>query len=370
MHSVVEDIPLFPSSIGTRRQVTVHRFGVGRPGAKIYFQAGLHADELPGMVILSHLVRLLQEREDEPNGEIIIVPCANPIGLSQRIQGYHAGRADLGLGGNFNRNFPDLTPLLGAQLAALRSEGLAMNVEAVKRAMLKAVSALVPKNELDSLKQVLLRLAVDADFVLDVHCADEAVLYAYVSNPEHPAADLLSRYIGSVATIGGIPELTDFPTACLLPWRAAQEVLPDVPITECLSATLEYRGSKGLRDDVAVEDARGLIGFMEAVGLLEGATQPPSQVVTCHTTLDCVDYVRANAPGIVIFSKTPGDHVQAGEEIGTILDPASGDRSSLKASASGVIFGYLYSQVVIPGGTVAWIAGNSPIEQQTGDPFP
>ncbi|WP_352707301.1 succinylglutamate desuccinylase/aspartoacylase family protein [Mesorhizobium sp. M0195] len=71
---------------------------------------GLHADELPGMVILSHLVRLLQERESEPNGEIIIVPCANPIGLSQRVQGYHAGRSDLGLGGNFNRNFPNLPP--------------------------------------------------------------------------------------------------------------------------------------------------------------------------------------------------------------------------------------------------------------------
>ncbi|RWJ45237.1 MAG: hypothetical protein EOR30_27745 [Mesorhizobium sp.] len=372
MHSVTETIPLLPSSIGTQRHLTVHRFGNAKQGPKIYLQGGLHADEAPGMVVLSHLVKLLEAREGEPSGEIVVVPCANPIGLSQRMQGHHAGRSDLGLGGNFNRSFPNLNPIVGEQLARLQREGRIGDESSVKLALREAATTLVARDELESMKQTLLKLAVDADFVLDAHCADEAVVYAYVSNPEHPAANLLSRCIGSVATIGGIPESLDFPAACLLPWRAAKHFLPDVSVTEALTATLEYRGTRGLRDDVAMDDARGLIRFMEAVNILtpNGTPQPQSQIETCHTTLNCVDYVRASAPGVVIFSKGPGVQVYPGEEVAQILDPASGDRHSLKARGSGIIFGHLYSQVVVPGSTVAWIACNSPLEQEPGDPYP
>ncbi|MER8389337.1 hypothetical protein NKH14_28275 [Mesorhizobium sp. M1380] len=66
----------------------------------------------------------------------------------------------------------------------------------------KAVAALVPKTELDSMKQALLGLAIDADYVVDAHCDDGEIVYAYVSDPDHPAVDLLSRHIGSVVTIG------------------------------------------------------------------------------------------------------------------------------------------------------------------------
>ncbi|MER8389338.1 hypothetical protein NKH14_28280 [Mesorhizobium sp. M1380] len=71
-----------------------------------------------------------KKRDDEPNGEIIIVPCANPIGLSQRLQGYHAGRSDLGVGGNFNRNFPDVSNLLDEELSRLRREDHVMDERA------------------------------------------------------------------------------------------------------------------------------------------------------------------------------------------------------------------------------------------------
>ncbi|WP_292506042.1 succinylglutamate desuccinylase/aspartoacylase family protein [Mesorhizobium sp.] len=370
MHSVTDNIPLSTSSIGTRRYITVHRFGVGHPGPKIYFQGGLHASELPGMVILAHLVRLLQGRDDEPNGEIIIVPCANPIGLSQRMQGLHVGRSDLGVGGNFNRNFPDLSALLVEQFSALRCEERVLDEAAVKLELRKAVAAIVPKNELDSMKQVLLGLAIDADYVLDLHSDDLGVVYAYVSNPEHPAADLMCSHTKSVVSIDGIPDVVDFPAACLQPWRTARKLLPDVPITECLTATLEYRGVRDVRDDVAIDDARGLLGFMEAVGILQPEGAPQPQPATLHTTQECVDYVRANAPGISIFSKGPGDHVTAGEEVALILDPTTGERTSLKARSSGIVFGCGGSKVVVPGSVIATIAGNSPLAMEAGDPFP
>ena len=71
--------PLPCASPGTERAVTVLRFG--EPGArpKAYLHASLHADELPGMLALHHLVRLL--REHTVLGEVVVVPVANEVNL-------------------------------------------------------------------------------------------------------------------------------------------------------------------------------------------------------------------------------------------------------------------------------------------------
>ncbi|MFO1072844.1 MAG: succinylglutamate desuccinylase/aspartoacylase family protein [Geminicoccaceae bacterium] len=72
---------------GTARHLVVQRFGAAgaRPGA--YLRAALHAfDELPGVLVLHHLARLLAEAEAAGRvlGEVVLVPLANPIGLAQR----------------------------------------------------------------------------------------------------------------------------------------------------------------------------------------------------------------------------------------------------------------------------------------------
>jgi predicted deacylase len=87
---------------------------------KIYLQAGLHADEIPGMLVLHYLKRLLNqaERRAELRGEIILVPVANPPGLAQVVLNGGIGRFDLASGRNFNRDFPDLAPLAQRYLGA------------------------------------------------------------------------------------------------------------------------------------------------------------------------------------------------------------------------------------------------------------
>ena len=91
---------------GTRREVMLHRFG--EPGArpKAYFQAAIHADEIPALLAAHHLVRRLMAAEVEGaiRGEVVVAPFANPIGLDQQVNATHLGRHELGGGGNFNRN--------------------------------------------------------------------------------------------------------------------------------------------------------------------------------------------------------------------------------------------------------------------------
>ena len=84
MTSRVTRIPLASPAPGTQRHLTVRRYG--EPGArpKAYLQASIHADELPAMLVAHHLSRLLDEAaaDGRISGEIVLVPVANPIGIT------------------------------------------------------------------------------------------------------------------------------------------------------------------------------------------------------------------------------------------------------------------------------------------------
>jgi predicted deacylase len=101
-----ETIALPSVATGTRREIEVLRFGAPGARPKAYLQAGLHADELPGMLVLRVLAGLLEG--SEVIGEVVVVPVANPIGLAQQVQGYLRGRYEDNSAGNFNRGYADL----------------------------------------------------------------------------------------------------------------------------------------------------------------------------------------------------------------------------------------------------------------------
>src|SRR5690606_24961776 len=102
---VRDEIALSSPTPGTSRHLVVHRFGPQNGGKKVYLQAGLHADEWPGMLVLQHLMVLLEQAEQNHRlqGEVICVPFASPFGLAKNIARYLAGRVELSATGNFAR---------------------------------------------------------------------------------------------------------------------------------------------------------------------------------------------------------------------------------------------------------------------------
>src|ERR687893_1650847 len=113
-----EQITLSPLAPGADLSLTVQRFGPEGARPRIYIQASLHADEIPGMIAAHHLrERLLAlEAEGRIRGEIVLVPAANPIGLAQKVLGEPVGRFDLSDGVNFNRGYPYLVPKVAERL--------------------------------------------------------------------------------------------------------------------------------------------------------------------------------------------------------------------------------------------------------------
>ena len=80
---------ILPASLGSSSKITSFHFGSSNSGRKVYIQAALHADEIPGMLVAWQLKQQLQRLEAEGHlqAEVVLVPQANPLGHAQALLG-------------------------------------------------------------------------------------------------------------------------------------------------------------------------------------------------------------------------------------------------------------------------------------------
>ncbi len=363
-----EAIPLPPVAPGVRREITVLRFG--RPGArpKVYLQAGLHADELPGMLVLRELAGLLAAAEaaGAVTGEVVVVPVANPIGLAQQVNGYLRGRYEANSGGNFNRDYLDLARV-GDTVGAGLGPDAAANVAAIRAAMRTALDAEAPQGEIASLRHALLGLAHDADIVLDLHADNQAVMHLYLGTPLWPdaadlAADLGARAVLLAEVSGGNP----FDEACSGPWWALARRFPEAAIPPaCLAATVELRSNNDVDVGLAREDAGALMRFLTRRGILSGEVPPLAEPLCEATPLEAMQQVKAPAAGLVVYKVPSGDRVEAGAVVAEIVDPL-GPGVAVAARTGGVLFARHDQPYAWPGKVIGKIAGREPLPERTG----
>jgi hypothetical protein len=366
-------IPLAHATPGSPRFLTVVRYGAAGARPKAYLQAALHADEPPGTLVLHHLMRRLDEvdRKGGVRGEVILVPIANPIGLSQNVHGELLGRFDLGGRSNFNRGYLNLADAVAKNPPVLSGDA-AENVARLRNAFRDALAAQAPRTELESLHLTLMSLGCDADIVLDLHCDAEAVLHVYLGTPLWPAARDLSADLRSRATLladdsGGCP----FDEALSSPfWRLAERFAPAPIPPACLSATVELRGRADVSDMLAEGDAERLLRFLMRRQVLDGDPGPLPEPLCEATPLTGVDMIHATSHGIVSFTKAPGDDVKAGEVVAEIVDPLAERpahaRMPLVSRTNGILFARRWDKTVRPGQVVCKVAGAVPLPGRVG----
>jgi uncharacterized protein len=355
--------PLPPQSPGTSREVTSFHYGTPGAGKKVYIQASLHADELPGMLVAHKLRARLERLESEQaiDGEIVVVPVANPVGLAQAIQGQGFGRFDLPSGINFNRGYRYLVPELKKALDGRLGSDPEENVRIVRAAMLQSLSAWDTANETEAMKKTLLTLAIDADIVLDLHCDNEAVMHLYTGTPLAERIMPLARLLGAKAVLvarqsGDEP----FDEACSRTWWELAEHFGDgIPIPNaCLCATVELRGETEVRHDDAERDADAIIDFLAHTGIVRKplAALPPAQ---CEATpLEGMAPINAPCGGLLVFMQPVGTMVKSGTTIAELIDPITGTTTELQAPVTGRFFARTSQRFVQRGMDVARVAGN------------
>jgi len=352
---------------GTTREVVVHRYGAPGARPKAYVQASLHADETPGLLVAHHLVRLLDEAAGAVRGEVVVVPFANPIGLDQFVAGRQLGRRALAGGGNFNRNWPDLFEPAAERVAGRLTDSPAENIALIRAALRDHLAAQAPASQLDSLRLTLARLAADADLVLDLHCDSDALMHAYLIPAHWPEAMDLTAELGCRAVLlaeesGGAA----FDEAFSTPWTRLAARFREHPIpAACLAATVELRGWADVDDDMAAADAAALVRVLQRHGALAGDPGPLPEPLCEATRLDACEVVKAPAPGVVAYAADLGAWVRKGDVIAWLIDPGAA-RRALRAGTDGLLFTRRDRRFVLPGTTLARIAGHEPLPGRAG----
>jgi predicted deacylase len=365
----VDRLDLAPGGPGSHRHLSIVRYGEPDRRPKVYLHAALHADEIPGLLVLHHLRALLDGavKRGEVRGHVVLNPFANPIGLSQRVNGKLLGRYALTGAGNFNRKYPNVTESVAAIVADKLGGDGDQNVRTIREAVREALAAQAPLDDTDRLRSTLLGLAYDADIVLDLHCDEEALLHLYLGTPHWPEAADLSAQLGSRATLlatdsGDNP----FDEAVGSVWWALAERFPDKPIpAACLSATIELRGESDVDDALARGDAENIMAFLQRRGVLAGDPGPLPEPACEATPLVGVDMVRAPVQGVVVYTRALGERVEPGDVVVVLVDPDAEDpaaaRTEVRTAGSGLLFTRRSFRFARPGDVLCKVAGAKPL---------
>ncbi|MBV8603708.1 MAG: succinylglutamate desuccinylase/aspartoacylase family protein [Pelomonas sp.] len=355
-HALLEATP------GTRRELVSHHYGTPGRGPKVYIQASLHADELPGMLVAHYLKREFDglAAAGRIAGEIVLVPMANPIGLSQRLLHAHLGRFELASGENFNRHYPEAFAAAGDAAAARLGADAQANVAVLRAALREAVAATPAETELQSLRRTLMGLACDADVVLDLHCDAQAVLHLYTETPCWPQCEPLAQWLGARVTLlaqdsGDSP----FDEACSQVWRhwAARFGAAHPVPQACLAVTVELRGSADVDHHDARRDARNIVHYLMERGAVAGT--PPARPEPIGDARPLAGSMPVAAPvgGLLVFLREPGAEVHAGEAIAEVIDPLTQAVTPLASPVDGLLYARETLRFVSRGQRIAKVAG-------------
>ena len=355
---------LLSPTIGTARAITSYHYGKLDAGRKIVIQAGLHADESPGLLVAHYLRQQMVALEiaGQLDCEVVLVPVANPIGLAQWIDHSHIGRFELASAENFNRHYPDVAAAVAKRITGELTQDENHNARLIRLALVEAINALTPKTELQSLRQKLFAIAADAEVVLDLHCDTEAKLHLYAGSPLWDRVEPLARYIGAVATLletesGDNP----FDEACSRTWWLMKKQFAEYPIPYgCVSVTVELRGALDVTHEYAMQDADAIVNYLIQQGYVFGSVKPMPALIAPATPLAGSEALESPVSGVISFLRELGETIHAGEPVVDVINPETGITTTLKATTEGILYARENRRFAHAGMRLCKIAGRVP----------
>ncbi len=372
---------------GTNRSVSVLSFGKSGARPKVYMQAAIHANEMPGTMALHHLMPMLMEADKKGliKGEIILVPTVNPIGQSQLVGNSHSGRYNHLSHENFNRNWIDLSEGVAEKVWKKIGSNAEANVKMIRKAALETLNAMKPANELQTLRVEMQKLSTDADYVLDMHCDIYAALHLFtahndwVKGPTGPlgnagAVQALAADIGAEATMYNdpYPSTLTFSGVNSALWARLQDKFPHAAIPQaCMSVTVEMRSQHDVSDALGKSDAQNLYRWLVRQGVVEGKAAPLKKMKTAPAPISGMDVGYSKGTGFLVFHVKPGAKVKKGQAICDVIDPANPHgpkgRTTYSSATDGVLFSRRFDGYLSwPGQVMYRISGPKPLAHRIG----
>ncbi|WP_291915630.1 succinylglutamate desuccinylase/aspartoacylase family protein [Limnohabitans sp.] len=363
---------------GTQRSISVLRFGKAGARPKVYMQAAIHANEMPGTMAMHHLMPLLVEADKKGliQGEIILVPTVNPIGQAQLVGNSHAGRYNLLSYENFNRNWIDLSDAVAERVGKKLGADAEANVRTIRKAAQDSLKALKPLNELGTLRVEVQKLSCDADFVLDLHCDIYAALHLFGAKNDVATGTLtsLAADLGVEATLYNdpYPKALTFSGVNSVLWARLAEQFPKANIPQaCMSVTVEMRSQHDVSDALGQSDAQNLYRWLVRQGVVGGQAAPLKKLKTAPAPMSGMDVGYSTCTGFLVFRVKPGAKVKKGQAICDVIDPANPNgakgRTTFTSQTDGVLFSRrLDGYLSWPGQVMYRISGAKPLPHRIG----
>jgi predicted deacylase len=363
---------------GTQRSISVLRFGKAGARPKVYMQAAIHANEMPGTMALHHLMPLLAEADKKGliQGEIILVPTVNPIGQAQLVGNSHAGRYNLLSYENFNRNWIDLSDAVAERVGSKLGADAEANVRAIRKAAQDSLKALKPLNELSTLRVEVQKLSCDADFVLDLHCDIYAALHLFGAKNDVATGTLstLAADLGVEATLYNdpYPKALTFSGVNSALWARLAEQFPQANIPQaCMSVTVEMRSQHDVSDALGQSDAQNLFRWLVRQGVVGGKAAPLMKLKAAPAPMSGMDVGYSTCTGFLVFHVKPGAKVKKGQAICDVIDPANPHgpkgRTTFSSQTDGVLFSRRFDGYLSwPGQVMYRICGPKPLPHRIG----
>ncbi|MCP4492302.1 MAG: succinylglutamate desuccinylase/aspartoacylase family protein [Gammaproteobacteria bacterium] len=357
-------------SPGKTTEVNYFRIGPQHAGKKVYLQAALHADEQPGILVLHHLLEMLRlaDQAGELKAEFVLFPMVNPLGMSDIEFGQHQGRYDRDSGVNHNRQWPDVCAAISDQLGDKPGPDAVENIKLVRQTVDEWLKTLPSIKARDQWRQLVMSESYDADYVFDLHCDDESLLYIYAVPQIAVSMQQLANYTGAMATLlaedgGGNSFDEVWPGLWIkLAQRYPKLAIP-MPVKAC---TLEYRGKIDTFDSLNQQDADNLFGYFQGEGLIGGSAQGKPIEAPAATDLRATEIVRAEHAGLVAYHVGLGERVETGQKIADLIhlegEQAMVGRTPVLAGTAGLILSRNTHKYVWRGAVITKIVGDKIIE--------
>lgn len=350
---------------GAATELFYYTAGPADAPTRVHLQAALHADEQPGTMALHHLLPRLRDADatGQLRAHFTIFPSVNPLGLANVSLRHHIGRYDIETGVNYNRRWPDLYPLIADAIAGKLTADPAANIATIRAAVISWIDSQRPATAIQQLRLLVLKSAIAADIVLDLHCDDDSLKHIFTSPELMPGLQDLADWMGVAATLtaedsggGSFDEV--MPTL----YRKARLAHPGHPIpTGAETATLEYRGRADSFDATGREDAAGLFGFFASRGLIDADPGQAPSPAPAPTPFEATEVLRVDAPGLLAYRVELGDRVSKGQPIADLIAMDGPDafiaRRPILAGTDGFVLSRVSGKYVVRGAGIAKIVG-------------
>ena len=313
---------------GAKLTVPVYAFKIeNNTGPNVYIQANMHGAEVQGNAVIFQLLELLQHCKLQ--GNITLVPYANPVACNHKNGEYTLGRFDPITGENWNRMYhfdqgviePFAQQYLDASEEDIKAKFQQLLLNEVELKLENNTWGLTTGQRI---AYQLQRLAHKADIVLDLHTGPISSKHLYC--PEY--AQDSAKYFDIEHTLlipNGFDGAMDEATFC--PWWSLQQAYQALGRKLTMgqgafnkeSFTVELGSQEQIDLDVAKQDALSILSYLHYQGVIDNEQYQPQKMTRYAGYLK--DYKALYSPmgGMVDYLAEFGKPLAAGEPLARIL---------------------------------------------------